>query len=129
RLATPQSRREVGFWILLDTCSVPRGHQKYDHTRRILGPPAGPEENASVHLGRRPPDEPANPPAVIGCATYIVSSFHTHTPTTYRLPPGGSRLVGPSPRDEQNANRRMVPGIVFDYIANPPGSSRIPYGF
>jgi hypothetical protein len=129
RLATPQSRREVGFWITLDTCSVPRKHRRYDHTRRILGPAVGPEKAASVHLGPRPADEPPNPPAVIGCATYPVASFHTHTPTTYRLPLGKSRRVGPSRADEANARQRMTPGIVFDYITNPPGSMTIPFGY
>jgi hypothetical protein len=129
RLATPQSRRELGFWISLDTCAVPRGHRRYGHTTIIEGPLAGPEENASVHLGSRPADDPPNPPAVIGCATYIVATFHTHTPTRYRLPPGKTRRVGPSRKDEGNAKGRMMPGLVFDYIANPPGSMSIPFGY
>jgi hypothetical protein len=134
RLATPESRREVGFWISLDTCSIPRGHQRYAHTRTILGPPVGPDdENNSVRLGPRPADDPRNPPAVIGCATYMVASFHTHPPTTYQRGagpnPADGRGVGPSPEDERVDREDMVPGVVFDYIANPPGSESIPFGY
>lgn len=72
---------------------------------------------------------PKNPRLVDRCATYIVASFHTHTPTTYREPAGGSRPVGPSRQDKTNASNRRLPGFVFDYAANPPGSMRIPFGY
>jgi hypothetical protein len=119
RLTTPTARHELGFWISLNTCSG-----KYAHTTTIIGPPNGDE----VTIGRRPADIPSNPPAVSGCATYMVASFHTHTPTTYRAPPG-ARGVGPSPDDETVDRQDMVPGVVFDYIANPPGSESIPFGY
>jgi hypothetical protein len=122
--ANPQLRREVGFWISLDTCSA-----RYDHTRPILGPEVGPRDDASVNLGLRPADNPKNPRLADHCATYMVASFHTHTPTTYREPIGESRLVGPSRQDKANANNRKLPGFVFDYAANPPGSMRIPFGY
>ena len=119
-------RRELGFWITLNTC---RG--RYDHTRPILGRVVGPREDGEVPLGSRPADNPRHPPEdPRDCATsYTVASFHTHTPTTHREPPGGSRVVGPSRQDETNARNRKLPGLVFDYAANPPGTNRIPYGY
>jgi hypothetical protein len=124
RLATPASRQEIGFWITLDTCS-----RKYFRTKIRVSRPAGPEEDASLRLGPRPADMPKNPPAVEGCATYTVASFHTHTPTTYRTPFGAARPVGPSPTDESFDRGQMVPGVVFDYIEDPPGSKTIPFGY
>jgi hypothetical protein len=123
--ANPLSRREVGFWISLNTCSGMYGHT----TPPILGREVGPRDNASVNLGSPPADNPKNPRLVDLCSTYIVASFHTHTPTTYREPIGGSRLVGPSRKDKTNANNRRMPGFVFDYAANPPGQKRIPFGY
>ena len=122
--ANPQLRRELGFWISLNTCSG-----GYGHTTPILGPEVGPRDDGSVSLGSRPADNPRNPRLVDRCATYNVASFHTHTPTTYREPIGGSRPVGPSRQDETNAKNRRLPGFVFDYAANPPGSMRIPFGY
>jgi hypothetical protein len=58
----------------------------------------------------------------------MIASFHTHPPTTYQLPLGHYRPVGPSEADERLDRMDMVPGLVFDYIANPPGSMQIPFG-
>lgn len=122
--ATQQSRREVGYWIKLNTCTG-----SYGHTTRIEGPTRGPyEPDAEVILGPRPADTPSPPPEVKGCATYTVASFHTHPPTTYQKPLGDTRPVGPSPADQSLDRRDKVAGIVFDYIADPPGTRRIPYG-
>jgi hypothetical protein len=130
RLATEQSRREVGFWISLDTCQVPRGGRRYDHGRIFLGSPVGPDDDGSeVHIGPRPADDPPTPPAVIGCAEYTVASFHTHPPTTYQRGVAGSRPVGPSTTDDRIDRRDMVPGIVFDYLADPNLPGRIPFGY
>ena len=120
-------RRELGFWISLDTCR--RG--RYGHTRPILGRVVGPREDGEVPLGSRPADIPRHPPEdPRDCATsYTVASFHTHTPTTHREPPGGSRVVGPSGPDKKNAKNRKLPGLVFDYAANPPGTNKIPFGY
>jgi hypothetical protein len=123
-LATPQSRQEIGFWITLDTCS-----RNYFRTSIRVGRPAGPDDDASLRLGPRPPDRPAEPPAVVGCATYTVASFHTHTPTTYRTPPEARRIVGPSATDDSFDIRHEVPGVVFDYIENPAGTGSIPFGY
>jgi hypothetical protein len=124
RLATPESRQEIGFWITLDTCS-----RNYFRTKIHVSRPAGPDEDVSLRLGTRPADMPKNPPAVEGCATYTVASFHTHTPTTYRTQLGAARMVGPSPTDESFDRRQNVPGVIFDYIEDPPGSKTIPFGY
>jgi hypothetical protein len=124
RLATPQSRQEIGFWITLDTCS-----RNYFRTNIRVGNPAGPGDDASLTLGPRPPDVPRNPPAVEGCATYSVASFHAHTPTTYRTPLGATRPVGASETDDSFDRGHMVPGVVFDYIEDPLGSQTIPFGY
>ena len=123
RLATPLRRQELGFWIKLDTCSL-----TYGHTPTILGPPVDSRTDAEVNLGPRPPDSPSNPGPVKGCASYMVTTFHTHTPTTHRTPLTHSRPVGPSSKDEKNARNRKMPGFVYDYIASPPGKGRIPFG-
>jgi hypothetical protein len=124
-LANPQTRREVGFWITLNTCSGRYGHTMPPR----LGPEVGPRDDATVNLGSQPADIPRNPTLADRCATYPVATFHTHTPTTYRVPIGESRPVGPSRVDRENASGRGLPGFVFDYAANPPGSMRIPFGY
>jgi hypothetical protein len=126
-LATPTSRREVGYWIVLDTCEGP--DEGYRRTRMLLGPEAGPDEDASLSLGPRPADLPRDPPEVEGCAKYMVASFHTHTPTTYRLPLDARKPVGPSDTDDAFNRDQKVPGVVFDYIEDPPGSKSIPFGY
>jgi hypothetical protein len=125
-LASEEWRQEVGFWITLDTCST-----SYGHTPHSLGRPVGPREDAEIHLGPPPPDrlQPSHPP-VNGCAiSYTVASFHTHTPTEWRLPRGGHRPVGPSEEDREHSRNEKLPGVVFDYIGSPRGSGRIPFGY
>jgi hypothetical protein len=125
-LASPQSRQELGYWIWLDTCNG-----RYGHTTTIAGPRIGPSSppNApgSVELGNRPDDVPFAVLAT-GCAKYIVASFHTHTPTTYRTG-NGLRPIGPSPMDELGDEQEHTPGIVYDYIASPPGGKTIPFRY
>ena len=124
-LTKPESRQEVGFWILLDTCT-----RNYGRTGTRRGPPAGPDDQeAEVNLGARPADSPRNPPAVEGCATYTVASFHTHPPTEFRRPPGDRQEVGPSDEDQSLARDSGVPAVVFDYIANPLRTGSIPFGY
>ena len=124
-LANPQTRQEIGFWITLDTCTA-----TYGHTAPILGPPVASPDTGQVNIGRRPADIPASPPPAKGCATYAVASFHTHTPTTYRVPVTSSRRVGPSQHDENADRHDKVPGVVYDYYEAPPqGSGRIPFGY
>jgi hypothetical protein len=74
-----------------------------------------------------------NPP---GSATYVVATFHTHPPSTYRTPKGVPITdLGSSSPDDTNAHFYQLPGIVFDYIAplvfghplNAP-AKRYPYG-
>ena len=121
--ATQQARRELGFWISLDTCTG-RFHQ----SPTILGPWVDARTDAEVTLGPRPPD--SRPPrGVKGCAIYWVATFHTHTPTTWREPLGKRRRVGPSDPDKTNATNRKMPGLVYDYFAHPPKSGRIRFGY
>lgn len=124
RLTTPTTRRELGYWIWLDTC----GRVRYGHTPTELGRPTGVDDAASLGLSRRPRDQPENPPGT-GCGKYFVANFHTHTPTTHLHKPGFGRDVGPSTNDERFANRDEVPGFVYDYRASRPGSGSIPLGY
>jgi hypothetical protein len=124
----PADRREVGFFITLDTCD-----RTYGHTSIIVGPPApnnpapGVDDTAGVVLGAVPPDVPAHP-ADTGCATYPVADFHTHTPTTYRAG-HFTRDVGPSQGDIDSSATDGLPGIVDDYIAFPRGGNSVPFGY
>jgi hypothetical protein len=116
----PNRRRELGFWIRLNTTT-----DTYEHTTVIEGPWAEPEDGAVIDYPVRPADSPATPAPNAEGATYSVSFFHTHTPTTYRTK---WRLVGPSDRDNEFNTADKVPGIVYDYIESPTGSKRIPAG-
>ena len=122
-LATPHSRQELGFWIALDTCTG-----TFHKTPTILGPPVPSHKKGRVNLGPQPPDS-RPPTGVKGCAIYWVATFHTHTPTTYRTPHTKTRRVGPSSQDKTNATNRKMPGLVYDYIAHPRGTGKIPYGY
>lgn len=113
---TAATRREEGFWIRLN-----KGTGKFEFTATALGPVVGPTVGGSVVLGGRPADlHPGT-----GNAVYTVASFHTHTPTAFR--PVG-RPVGPSGADNAADTSDDVVGVVYDYIASPPGSGAIPAG-
>ncbi len=118
--------QELGFWIRLDTCtgnySVTR---TIPGTRRVPMPPPAPPPD--VDLGRPPAATPANP-QLLGCASYTVASFHTHTGTEYwRF----GKKVGPSIDDERLALKQGVPGLVYDYLPYPVDSEppTIPGGY
>jgi GT2 family glycosyltransferase len=117
---TPTTRREEGFWIQFNSNTG-----AYSHTPTILGPVIGPNQTGSVQLGPRPPDVPASP-QLPGSGVYTVASFHTHTPTTFRMV---GRPVGPSAADNAADTNDDVTGVVYDYIANPPASGSIPAGY
>lgn len=122
---TPTSRREEGFWIRVNTDVM-----QYEFTTTVVGPSASPTNGASVSLGARPNDIPANI-APNASATYTVASFHAHTPTTYR-PAGHGRDVGPSGPDHYWDGVDDVTGLVYDYVGfpKPPAytNSYIPHG-
>jgi len=111
--ATATTRREEGFFIVLDTNS---GKETYDKTATVLGPSVGPLETGSVNIAK-PADDPAAP-TPIQAAVYAVASFHTHTPTKFR--PVG-RPVGPSAADQTADTNDDVPGVVYDYVGNAAG--------
>jgi peptidoglycan hydrolase-like protein with peptidoglycan-binding domain len=112
--ATPTSRREEGFWIRQNT-----GTRRYEFTTTIHGPVVGPTHRATIRLGTRPAD---TNPGTAG-ATYTVASFHTHTPSRFRLV---GRPVGPSTADRNADMADDVTGVVYDYIESPPGTGNIP---
>jgi hypothetical protein len=121
----PNRRRERGFHFRLDTEA-----NKYIATNRGTMVYVGPTQGAVLGLGgsRRHPDEPPSPAANARGAKYVVASFHTHTPTTFRPPTIPPRVVGPSGADDSNNTGRQVPGIVYDYVASPTSGNSIPMG-
>jgi hypothetical protein len=120
-LCTPTNRQEVGCWILLNTAT-----DTYSFTATTNGPPTPNHIDSGIALGLPPPDTPLFPNLQDGAAVYTVSSFHTHTPTTYRL--GIPRIVGPSPSDTNASTNLATPGLVFDYIENAETPGKIPIG-
>ncbi len=113
--ATATTRREEGFFILLNTNS---GVEKYQASATVLGPSVGPNQTGSVNI-TKPADNPATP-TPIQSAIYAVASFHTHTPTRFR--PVG-RAVGPSGADQTADTNDDVPGVVYDYVGNAAGNA------
>lgn len=106
--ANATSRREEGFFILLDTNA---GAERYTQSPTVIGPSVGPMQTGSVNIVK-PPDVPAMPTPV-QAAVYAVASFHTHTPTRFR--PVG-RAVAPSAADQNADTSDGVPGVVYDYV-------------
>ena len=116
---SPNQRRERGFWVSLNTAN-----DTYAAGSALTGPWVGPEEGAYMTPGDRPADNPSSPAPNSTGATYSVSFFHTHTPTTYRTV---GRPVGPSTADGNFHTNQNVTGIVFDYVAVTNGNE-IPAG-
>lgn len=119
----PNQRRERGFWIQLDTTA-----NKYTFGATVLGAFVGPAAGAAVPLPTRPGDNPANPAVDAKGAVYQVASFHTHTPTEFRvgLPAGTTRGIGPSGADNRIDTNDDVPGVVYDFTESPAGTGNIP---
>lgn len=107
----PNLRRERGFWVSLDTS----GGGVYAKGVSCLGPLVGPLDTASVVLGSRPLSKLSDVAPNAQSSIYAVSSFHTHTPTTYRV---GMRKSGPSQADINHSAYYNVAGIVYDYSVN-----------
>ena len=121
-LCTTTNRHEVGCWILLDTAT-----DTYSFTETIIGPPTPNNRDSDIGLGPPPSDIPIFPNLNHVTAVYSVSSFHTHTPTTYRVP-GDPRVAGPSPRDRYNSTTLHMPGLVYDYAQLSNVTNGIPMG-
>jgi hypothetical protein len=122
--ATRTGRREYGFWIFYNTHTC-----KFVVGRIVPGPIVPHGSAAEIILGAKPGDETANP-GPLESLRYTVSSFHTHSPTTYRtgLPAGSARKVGPSPEDITADSNAKVVGVVYDYIGAPGLNGFIPMG-
>ena len=121
-LCAPTNRHEVGCWILLDTAT-----DTYSFTATTNGPPTPNYINSGIALGLPPSDTPLFPNLQDGTAVYSVSSFHTHTPTTYR-DPGDPRIAGPSQSDRSTSISLQMPGLVFDYEMPNNVTHGIPMG-
>ena len=121
-LCTPTNRQEVGCWILLDTAT-----DTYSFTETIIGALTPNNVSSGIALGKPPSDIPLFPTLQSGTAIYTVSSFHTHTPTTYQLP-GEARIAGPSPSDKGASVSLQMPGLVFDYEKPSNVTNGIPMG-
>lgn len=107
----PNQRRERGFWVLLDTS----GEGTYSRGSVCFGQFSGPLDGASVDLDVRPLSKLSDIAPNAQIARYAVSSFHTHTPTTYRQ---FGRNSGPSSPDFRADASDNVAGIVYDYTIN-----------
>ena len=121
----PNLRRERGFWVCLDTS----GEGAYTNSTIYLGTLVGPTSTAGVSLGTRPLSNLSDVAPNAQSAKYTVSSFHTHTPMTYRM---GARESGPSSADINHSDWYNVAGIVCDYSVNiiPAGHPKeSPYRF
>ncbi len=112
--------REEAFWIYLDTATG-----TYSVGPTIYGNPTAVGmgiKAAQVVIGNRPADQtsPPTPSSPFGTAVYAVAALHTHPPMTYVDPPL-RRPAGPSNPDTAffNSQRVGVPGLVYDYDANP----------
>lgn len=116
--ANPNERREIGFWIRLNTAL-----NVYILEPRLVGDYVGPEVAAYLTVYPRPDDMPANPLPNSPSATYTIGLFHTHTPRTYLPNPVYYRLVGPSNADVNFVNSEQVVGIVYDYVGSPSPTS------
>jgi hypothetical protein len=113
--ANATTRREEGFFILLNTSAA---SEKYEKTATVLGPLVGPAQTGSVNIVK-PADDPATP-TPLESSKYVVASFHTHTPTAFR--PVG-RAVGPSAADQRADTADGVPGVVYDYVGDAAGNA------
>ncbi len=110
--------RELGFWIVLDTCDDRYQRTEYIHGKRQLSNGTG--DNPDIVLGKRPDDKPIDPP-VGGCAQkYTVASFHTHVPLVWWRPVGSRVGVGPSKKDVEADKKQGIPGLVYDYVPDQP---------
>ncbi len=118
---TPDSRRERGFWINLDT-----GTGMYFRDEEIPGPLVTNGVSAYVNLGPRPANVPVSPSPLANGAVYSVATFHGHTPTTYS---DRRRYIGPSEGDVIADGSKGIPGIVYDFVEHLPGSGYIPAGW
>ena len=126
-VSNEQKVREVGFWITLDTCPFPGDFAQNPIPAKQGNPVAsnGSQGAPTIELRPKPPDSSENPP-VDGCATYVVASFHTHTPRTWLLPKGRPAPVGPSQQDVDADNSVKIPGLVYDY--SPVSGNAVPAG-
>ena len=118
---SPTNQRERGFWIYLNTFT-----DTYEAGTLCLGEWTGGHGSGSVALPSRPSDETEPIAATDAGARYPVASFHTHTsPVFWRI---GERTVGPSAADNRLDYIDRVPGLVFDYVEDAPGSQVIKWG-
>jgi len=102
--------RELGTWIELDTAS-----DTYGSSGTTIG------QATTINLPLKQ-DVPANPSPCDSGAKYYVASFHTH-PTAAFIPTTFVRPIGPSSGDTGADTFDQVPGIVYDYVAVPAGTS------
>ncbi|MDD2480004.1 MAG: hypothetical protein PHS31_08945 [Victivallaceae bacterium] len=106
---TPNNqRREKGFWISLNTST-----NSYQIGSTINGPYVGPDDYATINLGKRPGSSLSSPNPNASGTIYAVSSFHTHPPFTYANISG---ISGPSDPDRAADYFDNVAGIVYDYV-------------
>ncbi len=99
-------RREKGLWIFLNTAT-----KKYEFGPIINGPKVGHLTGADIAM-TSPHDIPGE--KLFDPMTYVVASFHGHTPTFYRPV---DRRVGASDKDKKADFATGITGIVLDYIA------------
>jgi hypothetical protein len=119
---SPSNRRERGFWVFLNTQS-----NSYEAGQTCYGDWVGIDDGAYIRdFPNRPSDMPIVPNATDSGARYPVASFHCHTSPRYWT--WGSRDVGPSSSDDGFNTNNQVPGLVFDYVEDAPGSGEVGAG-
>ncbi|HYG75252.1 MAG TPA: hypothetical protein VEK08_09645 [Planctomycetota bacterium] len=107
--ANPNTRREEGFFVLLNTNP---GVSDYQFSSTLYGPLVTDLQTGWMVLAPKPDDNPS-PPEANASGIYVVADFHAHTPTFYRTL---GREVGPSNPDFPHNNSFGIPGIVYDYV-------------
>lgn len=110
-----------GFWIFINT-----GSKTYEFGDVIPGGWTTGDNWATIDLEGRPVDSELRPEPNAQSVTYAVASFHGHTPATYITEQ--VRNVGPTVPDNNADKREDATGIIYDYIAFPVGTGKIPAG-
>ena len=105
-----QQGRERGCWVRINTSTGEFGGGL------VFSPYCHPNSPATIQLGDRLPDNSGGPVNPNTGGVYYLASFHTHPPHEFG---NFARPSGPSGWDADFDIANDVPGLVYDYSANP----------